>query len=78
MAKAQWRPLYQTNKGVYTVQKRANAKPVVDVVDIDDQNYVRHYDVKLNQGKHPTISARTRKQLAAQGLQYHVLGHTYP
>ena len=79
---AAWKPLYQTDAGEYTVAKprrAAASKRVVDIVDADDQSYVRHFDVKLNsKGKHPKIAVATRKQLAAQGLRHHVIGRTYP
>jgi len=79
---ARWKPLYQKDNGTYTLakpRKAAASKRVIDIVDVDDQSYVRHFDVKLNtHGKHPKIALQTRKQLRALGLEHHVLGKTYP
>ena len=49
---------------------------MIDVVEVNDQNYVRLFDVQLTPaGK---INATTRRKLAKLKLRHHVLGLTYP
>ena len=76
---AKWQPLYQLDSGAYTTvkpRKDAAAKRVIDIVDEDDTDYVRHADVKFTTSH--KIAARSRNHLAERGLTHHVLGLTYP
>ena len=80
MTRAKWLPLYQRPNGVYSTvaPKRSVRKrySVIDVVDEDDQDYVRCADLSMTStGK---ISAKSRKHLARLGLEHHVLGYTFP
>ena len=79
LTQEKWRPLYQLADGAYTLtkpRKDAEAMQVVDVVEVNDQNYVRLFDVQLTPaGK---IKATTRRKLAKMKLCHHVLGLTYP
>ena len=79
LANAKWKPLYQDTDGAYMLtkpRKEAETKRVVDAVETEEQDYVRHFGIKLTAaGK---IVARHRKKLKQLGLRHHVLGVTFP
>ena len=49
---------------------------MVDQIPVDEDEWVVHYDVHLNQ-RH-TISKRNQLQLKQLGVTHHRLGHTFP
>ena len=75
LSRATWHPLYQNNKGVFRTGKASHGEAVVDRVPVDEETYVLHYNVQLNPDKR--IDKKTRKQLQAQHVTHHRLGHTF-
>ena len=79
LTQAKWKPLYQLSDGAFTLtkpRKNADELRVIDVVEVEDQDYVRMFNVQLT----PTgkVTAATRRKLAKLKLRHHVLGLTYP
>ena len=76
---AKWQPLYQCDDGAYTLtkpHKGAQQKRVIDVVETEDQGYVRVFGLKLT--KTGKLTAAFRHKLARLNMKHHVLGLTYP
>ena len=76
---AKWQPLYQLSSGAYTTVKPrtgAKSKRVIDVVDIDDTDYIRHANLKMTTSH--KVAASSRNRLARLGHKHHVLGLTFP
>ena len=71
--------LYQDDDAAYTMvkpRKNAKAKRVIDLVEVDDNSYVRYKGITVT--KSGVIAARHRRKLTQLGLQHHVLGRTFP
>ena len=65
----EWQPIYQLDIGAYTTvkpRKNATVMSVIDIVDEDDTDYVRHANVRMTTNQ--KITSRTRKHLADRGL----------
>ena len=70
---------YQDDDAAYTMvkpRKNVKAKRVVDLVEVDDNSYVRYKGITVT--KSGIIAARHRRKLTQLGLQHHVLGRTFP
>ena len=76
LSRALWKPLYQNDNGVYAVGDPNHGDAVVDKIPVDEQEWVLHYNVQLNQKQR--ITKRSRKQLDGMNVDHHRLGHTFP
>ena len=75
LSHAKWEPLYQNNKGTFDIGNSNHGDAVVDQIPVDEDVWVLHYDVQLNsKGR---IAKLTRRQLEADNVTHHRLGHTF-
>ena len=75
LSRAMWKPLYQNSRGVFAVGNRRHGDPVIDRIPVDEDSWVLHYNVQLE--NNDRMSKRTRRQLAADDVTHHRLGHTF-
>ena len=76
LARAKWAPLYQQDDGTYTLAKGRRREAVEDHIPVDEEEWVMHYDVKLDAKRQ--IIKQTRKQLASMKVKHHRLGTSFP
>ena len=76
LSRAKWEPLYQNDRGVYDSGNRTHGDAVIDQIPVEEQDWVMHYDVKIN--LKDCLTKRTRKQLTDMKVTHHRLGHTFP
>ena len=76
LSRAQWAPLFQNHKGAYATGDDSHGESVVDLIPVDEQEWMLHYNIELNpKGR---LTKRCRKQLADKHVQHHRLGHSFP
>ena len=45
LSRAQWKPLYQNNRGVFALGNQRHGDPVIERIPVDEDSWVLHYDV---------------------------------
>ena len=73
---AKWSPLYQNEQGAYKLDDRRHGEPVMDMIPVEEDEWMLHYAVQLNDNKR--LSKQTRRQLESMAVTHHRLGHTFP
>ena len=75
LSRAEWRPLYQTTNGVFRLSNARHCEPVMDHIPLDEDEWVWHYNVRLN--ANDRILKQVRRQLEHEEVTHHRLGHTF-
>ena len=75
LSHASWKPLKQTTKGKYHCGSIAPGEPVIDRIPVSEDEWVLHYNVQLTDNGR--IEKRTRRQLQANKVTHHRIGHTF-
>ena len=75
LSHAKWRPLYQNSRGVFKIGDVNHGETVVDRIPVDEDEWVLHYDVQLDENKR--MLKRTRNQLEVNNVTHHRFGHTF-
>ena len=75
LSRAEWRPLYQTANGVFRLGNARHCEPVMDHIPLDEDEWVWHYNVRLN--ANDRILKQVRRQLEHEEVTHHRLGHTF-
>ena len=73
---AKWSPLYQNDQGAYKLGDRRHGEPVMDVIPVEEDEWMLHYTVQLNTKKR--LSKQMRWQLKSVTVTHHRLTHTFP
>ena len=76
LSRAQWKPLYQNDRGVYAIGKRTHGEPVVDNIPVDEGTWMLHYNVQF--GENNRLTKQVRRQLTDLKVKHHRLNHTFP
>ena len=75
LSHASWKPLKQNAKGKYHCGSIAPGEPVIDRIPVSEDEWVVHYNVQL--AANGRIEKRTRRQLQANKVTHHRIGHTF-
>ena len=58
---AKWSPLYHNEQGTYKLDDRRHGEPVMDMIPVEEDEWMLHYAVQLNDKKR--LSKQTRRQV---------------
>ena len=75
LSHASWKPLRQITKGKYHYGSIATGESVIDRIPVSEDEWVLHYNVQL--AANGRIEKRTRRQLQANKVTHHRIGHTF-